>query len=140
MLDREGCGRGSQSREDLEAELEERLANWGWNSRGRAILLDPELEIWAWGDSPHLDALIGWHGRTPSLREWLNLRGYLSEGQVKPARPKEALEEALKCVRKKRSSALYEQLADKVSLERCVDAAFAKLKKVLREWFSPVRE
>jgi hypothetical protein len=63
-------------------------------------------------------------------------RGFLEEDELKPARPKEALEAALRVVRVPRSSAIYKALAEKVSLSRCTDPAFLKLKTVLQQWFS----
>jgi hypothetical protein len=50
-------------------------------------------------------------------------------------RPKEALEKALYAARKPRSSAIYQSLAEMVSLARCSDRAFIKLKETLRKWF-----
>lgn len=55
---------------------------------------------------------------------------------IKPVRPKEAMEDALRSVRLPRSSALYRQLAQQVSLSRCTDESFLKLRKILQTWFS----
>jgi hypothetical protein len=135
LLDREGSGRERSSREALESELEERLNQSGWGNRAAAIVIDPELEMWVWSDSPHVDSVLGWEGKEPALRSWLQERGYLQEGRIKPGRPKEAMEQALRTVRKPRSSAIYQQLARKVSLERCTDSSFVKLKTILQGWF-----
>ncbi|MCP3976147.1 MAG: hypothetical protein GY720_16825 [bacterium] len=134
LLDREGSGRDEQTREDLEKDLEERLAP-DWGERAAAVVLDPELEVWLWSDSPHVETVLGWRGRSPTLRTWLTQAGFLQEAAVKPARPKEAVEKALRIVRKPRSSALYRQLAEKISFKRCTDPAFLKLLQVLRDWF-----
>jgi hypothetical protein len=45
------------------------------------------------------------------------------------------VETVLRTVRQPRSSGLYRKLAEKVSLERCTDPAFDKLRIVLRRWF-----
>lgn len=135
MLDREGCGRQQQPREQLEAEIEERLAAYGWKDRSAAIVLDPELEIWVWSNSPEVDRLLGWSGRRPSLAEWLKAEGYLTPGMIKPRDPKRAMEEALYLARKSRSASIYRQLAERVSVERCIDPAFLKFKERLRAWF-----
>lgn len=135
LFDREGCGQEGLLREALEADLEARLAQTGWGNRAAAIAMDPELEMWVWSDSPHVDTLIGWQGKEPALRPWLQDKGLLTAGQSKPERPKEALELALRVARKPRSSSLYSQLAQRVSLDRCTDPSFAKLKTVLRAWF-----
>jgi hypothetical protein len=135
LLDREGCGQDRVPRDKLEAGIEEQLARSGWGNRAAAIVIDPELEMWVWSDSPQVDSVLGWEGRNPTLRNWLLEKEYLQDGQVKPVRPKEALELALRTARKPRSSSLYFQLAQKVSLGRCVDSSFVKLKTILKEWF-----
>ncbi len=136
MLDREGCGRQESTRQELEEQIEERLSNNGWAGRAAAIVLDPELEIWVWSDSPEVDNALGWLGRTPDLRNWLREQELLGEDAQKPARPKEALEQALILVRKPRSSSIYMQLAKTVSLRRCDDPAFVKFRTILKNWFA----
>jgi hypothetical protein len=111
------------------------LSQNGWGQRTSAIVIDPELEIWVWSDSPHVDEVLGWSGRQPDLRTWLTQRGSITDRNGKPNLPKEATEAALKEVRKPRSSSIYQQLAEKVSLGRCVDPAFIKLKNTLQSWF-----
>ena len=136
MFDHEGCGAEAMAAVDLETQLAQDLANAGWGDRAQAIVLVPELEIWVWSDSPHVDDLLGWKDREPNLRRWLINEHFLAEGQIKPSRPKEAMEAALQIVRKPRSSARYEALAAKVSFERCTDSAFVKLRTTLQNWFS----
>jgi len=135
MLDREGCGREASLRELLESDLEQRLSSSGWGDRAAAIVLDPELEVWVWSDSPEVDAVLGWTGRTPRLEEWLRTQGYCTPRQMKPNRPKTALEQALRLARKGRSSAIFFELAKRVSVRRCSDPAFLKFKATLQQWF-----
>jgi len=138
LFDREGCGREDPSRIELEIEVEEHLSQSGWGNNAKAIVIDPELDIWVWSNSPHVDRILGWHGRSPCLREWLTTKGHFSEqNQVKPDRPKETLEAALRAVHKPRSSALYGKLAQIVGLARCVDPAFLKFKQTMQLWFPP---
>lgn len=116
VFDREGCGEEASSRVAL-------------------------LEVWVWSDSPHVEDVLGWHDRTDSLREWLTSQGLLHQGHPKPERPKEAVERTLRLVRKPPSSQIYSQLATHVSLDRCTDPAFLKLRRLLTTWFpssSPV--
>jgi len=134
LLDREGSGRDTASREELEQDLEERLTA-DWSDRAAAVVMDPELEAWLWSDSPHVDTVLGWGDRSPDLRSWLTETGRLAEGAAKPERPKEAVEKALRVARKPRSSALYRQLAERVSFRRCVDPAFGRFREILRGWF-----
>ena len=135
MLDREGCGREGDSRQELECEIEQRLSSAGWDNRAAVVVLDPELEVWVWSDSPEVDAVLGWACKTPRLAEWLKNEGYSTSGQTKPNRPKEAMERALRLARKGRSSAIFFELAQRVSVNRCIDPAFLKFKNVLRQWF-----
>lgn len=100
VFDREGCGKEGASAQELEAEVETALARSGWEDRAATIVLDPELEAWVWSDSPHVDRILGWAGRTPNLRTWLVGERFLQEGEFKPARPKEAMERALREVRR----------------------------------------
>jgi hypothetical protein len=135
MFDREGCGQDHLSRDELEAGVEQNLFNTGWQGRAAALVLDPELEIWVWKDSPHVEAAFGWTGRQPNLRTWLSQKGYLRAGEQTPSRPKEAMEEALRIVRKPRSSAIYSQLAQTVGFRDCNNPTFMKLRNTLQQWF-----
>jgi hypothetical protein len=139
VFDRDGCGAEGMAREDLERRVESHLFGNGWDGRGAVVVLDPELEILVWSDSPVVDDVLGWSSRNPALRDWLSDRGYLRPGEAKPTRPKEAFQDALRVVSKARSSAIFQSLAERVSVERCVDAAFAKLRATLQGWF-PVKE
>ncbi|MBI3934355.1 MAG: hypothetical protein HY316_06655 [Acidobacteria bacterium] len=135
MLDREGSGQEELSRESLEQRIEGLLAQSGWEDRASAIVIDPELEVWVWSDSPHVDTVLGREGKQPDLRAWLLREGLLLADQTKPTWPKEAVERALRLVSRARSSSHYLELGRKVSIERCADPAFAKLKQTLRMWF-----
>jgi hypothetical protein len=135
LFDREGCGAEDKLRDELEREAEQRLEIVGWKDRCGVIVLEPELDIWIWSDSPLVDEHLNWSGRNPKLREWLKQQGYVFADGIKPVRPKEALEKVLREVRKPRSSSLYKDLASVVGLERCVDPAFHKLRALLQKWF-----
>ena len=136
MFDREGSGRDDREAGEIENELEKQLARNGWNDeRAAVIVLDPELEIWVWSDSPEVDRIMGWSGQIPALRDWLVDEEFLTVREGKPGRPKEAFRAALKEKRKQPSAALFKQMAASVSFGRCTDSAFQKLTTKLREWF-----
>jgi hypothetical protein len=135
LLDREGCGREKESREELEISVEKQLRASGWGDRAAAIVIDPELEIWVWSESPHLPRALGWEFDLTSLRQWLMEHHFWEPGHLKPARPKEAMEKILRMRSKPRSSAIYLELARKVGLQRCQDPAFIKLRETLTAWF-----
>jgi hypothetical protein len=134
MFDREGCGREGAA-EDLEREVEQRLSAAGWGDRAAVVVIDPELEIWVWSDSQQVDDALGWTGHKPPLKQWLRDESHIIGNAMKPHRPKEALEKALRLARKARSSAIFLELAKHVSVRRCQDRAFLKFKGILQRWF-----
>ena len=134
-----GSGREGTTPQDLQTTLNEAFAGSIWGERGRAVVLSPELEAWIWSDSPHVDVVAGWRNRDPKLRPWLIEQKYLRVGEVKPGRPKEAFEAALREAQKPRSASLYQQIAERVSLRRCTDTAFLELKSILSKWFPSER-
>ncbi len=133
MLDREGCGCTDNSILIAE-QIQSRLKHSGWNKRSNVIVLDPELEVWVWSDSPEVANCIGWN--TNDLRKWLQSEGYLLPNADKPRNPKLALENALKIKNRPRSSSIFYKLAENVSFNRCSDTAFLKFKNTLQNWFS----
>jgi hypothetical protein len=137
LFDREGSGGEALERDALERQVEGQLEANGWRGRCSALVLDPELEIWVWTDSSELDQVIGWAGRQPPVREWLRAQGFTLNAAGKPARPKEALREALRHVRKQPSASLFAALAARAGLSRCTDPAFLKFRATLQRWFPP---
>jgi len=137
LFDHEGSGQESRRGVDLQEELESRLEANGWvEDRARVLVLEPELEIWVWSDSPQVDSCLGWQTHRPDLRAWLRQRKLLAPDTFKPANPKKALEAALREVKIPRSSAIYRQLAEQVSFRGCVDPCFNRFRTILTEWFS----
>lgn len=135
LFDHQGCGRESNSPNELVALVRERLARNGWGDRADVVVLTPELEVWVWNDSPHVDECLGWANRQPPLREWLAANGRWPYDTSKPPDPKAAMEAALRQVRQPRSSAIYLNLATQVSLQGCVDPAFRRFIQTLQRWF-----
>ncbi len=130
MFDLEGSGH-KEDPEKLASELQSRLDVVGWLDRSMVIVLNPELEIWIWSDSPHVAETLGLSSEelTRLLAEFRPI------GQKKPSRPKEAMEQALRRSETPRSSSIYSKIARGVSLSRCTDSAFLHLKANLQEWF-----
>ena len=139
VLDREGSGVDHEPPGAIEADLNGRLASSGWGDRARTIVLDPEIEIWVWASSPHVDEILGWAGRSPNLRDWLMSEGFLDTGQTKPVRPKEAFRAALRKSGIKPHAPIFGRLARAVGLEGCTDRSFLLLRDVLRQWFARAR-
>lgn len=135
LFDHEGCGREQDDVEAIQDELETQLTITGWEDRNRVVVIKPELEIWVWSDSPKVDECLGWANHQPALRTWLQHNKLLRQNEIKPEKPKEAVEKSLREVRKPRSAAIYKQIANSVSLSRCNDPSFERLKSTLRAWF-----
>jgi hypothetical protein len=135
IFDKEGCGEENCSAEELEETVEKLLFNKGWRNRSSAVVIDPELETWAWKKSPHVSQALGWENNFEDLYEWSRQNGYLEKNETCPKRPKEALDAALRTVRKPRSSSIYSELAAKLSLTNCSDRSFLRLRSSLQSWF-----
>lgn len=135
MFDHEGSGRESILVTELRESLDGDFVASPWGERARAIVLSPELEAWVWSDSPHVDDVAGWGERRPQLRRWLVDQGWLDRKSVKPRRPKEAFQAALRAAGTARSASLYERLAERVSVQQCTDSSFREFRSTLQAWF-----
>lgn len=126
---------GSPGAAVIAAQMTADLAHGGWaEARFAVVVIDPELENWVWATSPHVALSLGWD-REEGLREWLEARGQWEGGATKPADPKGAVEDVLREIRQPRSSAIYRELASRVSPLGCADHALTRLFEVLRAWF-----
>jgi hypothetical protein len=136
MFDHQGCGREQVLPDDLADEVKARLEQNGWPSQAEVVVLAPELEVWVWSASPHVETCLGWTGHHPPLREWLADNGHWALDEEKPPRPKETMEAALREVRKPRSSAIYLELAQRVSLQGHTEPAFVRFTQTLQRWYA----
>ena len=134
VFDLEGSGaRTDQTAEDLERLLDEQLqAQWG--PHAKAIVIAPEVDIWLWGADNALRESLHWP-LDGSIRSWLQDKGFVFDAGGKPERQKEALEAMVRIHRQPRSSALYEKITGRISLQRCTDPAFVRLRAALQRWF-----
>ena len=140
VFDRHGCG-SILPREDIQQEIEEQLARNGWDGRAKVIVIDPELEVWVWSDSPAVSGVLGWGVQFRELRRWLNSQGLWPAGRSKPSDPKKAMREAMRHRRSQRSPRKFRELASAVDFGVCQDPAFDEMRRTLRAWFPPdVRE
>lgn len=134
LLDYEGCGQEGDSLQ-LEAQLDQQLLD-AWDNRGKAIVIAPEVDIWLWGTDNAMREAVHWP-ETGSIRDWLQGKGFVFDAHGKPLRPKEALDAMRPIHKQPRSSAMYEKITSKISLQRCTDPAFVRLRHQLQNWFSP---
>lgn len=133
VMDYEGCGEEQTNATALEAKLDERLKT-GWQNNAKAIVIEPEVDVWVWGSDNAVQQVIEWPAGQ-GIRDWLRDRGFSFDCNNKPTRPKEAMEEAMRKTRSPRSSALYQQIAERISVRHCKDNAFARLRTQLISWF-----
>ncbi len=132
---------GSPGEDAISQRLNEHLANAGWSDdNGCAVVIAPELENWVWQDSPHVCSALGSDKAFAALRAELQVKGFWQPNEVKPDRPKEAVEWVLRQSKKGRSSAIYQQLATRVTARGCTDHAFHTLRDALLRWFPPAVE
>jgi len=139
VLDHEGCGRERDDPRTLADGLKSQLGSNGWAQRAQAVVVAPELEVWVWSRSPQVARCLGWGQDLAHLRRWLAAEGYWPRGNAKPPRPKEAMEAALRRVRKPLSSTVFYDLAISVSLTGHTEPAFVRLTSTLRGWFPPTQ-
>lgn len=128
---------GSPGVENITAHIRANMIACGWDDqRFEVIVIDPELENWIWQESVHVVEAFEYEEAIP-LRQWLREREppMWLDGEAKPARPKEAVEAVLRMTRVPRSSAIYRQIVERVSIKGCTDPAFALLCECLRRWF-----
>lgn len=138
MFDRHGSGREQETAEDLSEQVRDRLAASGWGDRAEAVVLDPELEVWVFATSPHVERCLGWR-KSERLKSWLVQNGMWDPAQPKPSQPRTALERALREANRPRSASIYRCLGQRVSFRECTDPAFLMFRTVLARWF-PIRE
>ena len=138
ILDHDWDGVPETTGAALESFIEERLERDGIEGWAVPVVIDPELEAWVFSDSPHVEKVLGWTNRNPTLREALEQQKLWGPKDSKPADPKAALEWVLKTAgRRPISSAYFRNLARRVSTKRCQDRAFLRFRKLLQDWFPP---
>ncbi|MBI5844364.1 MAG: hypothetical protein HZB23_06825 [Deltaproteobacteria bacterium] len=140
IFDFEGCGQEhpskKKSKEIVEREVEDRLNANGWDKRSAVVVLDPELEIWVWSDSRKVETCLGWKGQSMGLKEWLvSDTGLWIKDAPKPHRPKDAMANALRKVRKPQSASIFNDLAKTIPLTGCLDKSFEKFRQTMQKWF-----
>ena len=134
MLDWDGSGASQNSAIELETDLDTRIAPT-WGDRAKAIVIDPELDGWMWGSDNVLKQVLDCDF---PIREWLRERNFEFAENGKPILPKNAMDALMTELRRPRSSATYKKIADRISLNKCVDPAFVRFRATLQRWFPPV--
>lgn len=134
-------GRGTAA---LRAAIGNHLRKTGWDGENvRAIVVDPELEVWLRFPSAHLRELVRQrarhHRRSVESISEITENAIESQGGrddlKKPVSPKEVFNSLLRHYGINRSSAIYGNLAQRESVQHCKSESFNELKKILITWF-----
>lgn len=136
IFDYDGCGDSTRQPTEIEHHLESQLSVNGWDGRNATIVINPELEQWIWTNSERMPRIIGHECSYQELLEKLLNNGYTIDHNGKPYKPKESLEYLIKMSRFQRTSAIYSEIASKVSFRHCSDNSFNKLTTTLKNWYS----
>ena len=140
LFDHYGCG-DRRRRDEIQRDVEAHLQRNGWEHGAKAIVIEPELEAWLWGDLQTASQCLGWGDNYRRLRDWLASQDLWSKGALKPRKPKEAMIMAMKNAsprnRPKRSARIFQKVAKLAAFEGCQDPAFNEFKETLQSWFPP---
>jgi hypothetical protein len=110
----------------------------------KALVIDPELEIWLWQDQAAIATVL--EVNAPQLIEWLDdwQKGYFPDkniGALIEQFPKEALEAVFQRAKEKPSAALYRRIASEANLGLWSQASsFQQMRRALRKWFPRTRK
>lgn len=135
ILDRIGSGQEHLLRDEIEDQIIFFLSRNGWDDRAVPIVIDPELENWIWVNQQIMHETIIWSNQL-NLFDWLHENNLKNTRNLKPDKPKEAFDEALKLSGTPRSSSLYHEISCRASYQNCQDPAFLKMLDLFRQWFS----
>ena len=117
FLDHIGCGQESKSNEEICEKINQDLHTNSWTSENSdVIVLDPELEIWAWVESPHTAQAMG-EESYDKMKNILIAHQLWEPNNSKPNYPKEAMECILSRNHIPRSSSIYKEIAEKASAD-----------------------
>ena len=133
LFDRDGCG-SRLSREDIQSKVNADLSRNGWVDRTRAIVIEPELEAWVWGDLVQVSRILGWGEDLGDLRRHLRSRGLWDRRCAKPSDPKRAMRTAMERAprgqRRRRSARIFGGIAAVAAVDDCRDPAFNEFKAI----------
>lgn len=119
----------------VRGDLLRRLGGTGWAREAcEVIVVVPELEVWVWGSSRAVPDVLRCDLRT--IRQIADEHSWWPTSEPKPIAPKELLEAVLRRQRRPRSASIFEELAQRVSVERCTDPSFVLLRETLQRWFA----
>lgn len=107
-----------------------------WGDDAEIVVIAPELEVWAFVQSEHIERALRWPEKNGPLRAWLEARDAWPASSAEPPDPKSALEKCAAQGRVRITPRWFEDFAGgSVGLTRCTDRSFQRLVAALRRWF-----
>ena len=126
---------GSPGAETIRADMTANVRGTGWPEGSfRVVVIDPELEVWVWQQNQHVARALGFASEQSMMANH-RVAAAWPAGQNKPSQPKETLEAVLRQQRIPRSSSIYRQITERISVRGCHDLAFQQLREALQTWF-----
>lgn len=143
LWDHKDSGKGNEPPSQVQDELQEHLNRRRLQNREKALVIDPELEIWLWQDKKAIARVLGISQKQLArcLNRWqsANFPKRTLE-QILSKFPKEALEEVCQEAREKLTAALYQRIAHTADLSLWAsEQGFQQLCQTLLNWFSAER-
>jgi len=137
MFDWQGSGpKARQTLEDCERAVESSLAINGWpNNRAACIIIDPEIEIWAWGNPTSMWQIVTASGAAAHKNRRLSRIKRQFDKFNRISNPKEVIERRMQRVGIVADGGLYRKLGMKTPMEPCSDRAMQKFRDTLQAWF-----
>ena len=117
---------------DVRQDILARLNQNGWHDRCEVVVVDPELEVWLWQNSPHVKQALMFSG---SLRQHLQDNGQWPAGAPKPLEPKETIQALVKAKKALKTKVVYSRIARSISIQGCTDQSFDLFANTIRLWF-----
>jgi hypothetical protein len=140
LWDHQGSGQEAKPPSRVQGEVQARLNRNTLKGCSKALVIDPELEVWLWQDLAAIaqvlgvedSALQGW------LAEWRDEQfPTLTVEEVLLRQPKEAFEQVIRRAGLKPAAALRERVAAAADLHQWAqESSFRLLRRTLRRWFA----
>ncbi len=140
LWDHQGSGEENKPPSRVQGEVQARLNRNTLKGFSKALVIDPELEIWLWRDRTAIASIL--EVDENRLTEWLNdwRQAQFPKQTVETLLqqfPKEALEEVMRRAGEKPDAALYGRITAIANLQRwSKEPSFRRLCSTLRKWFA----
>lgn len=124
---------GELPSDEVRRDILDRLRRNGWSERCEVVVIDPELEVWLWQNSPHVEQALMFSGG--SLRQQLLDSGMWPADAVKPLDPKATFQALVNRKKALKTKVVYARIARSISIHGCTDPSFVLFATTMRKWF-----